>query len=188
VGDGTLDPPAIGCSGQFDTYCDMSQLLSAEGGGDAGPRGVAYFCAVLPDDAPEEDIDGYMLAAARMFLEGEARRVWPRAFIGDEFDWNVLFDSLGRVGPERLQAQFVRANTDPSDRYVNTPASHVHTRLEPRGSTFDNVVLAGDWTRNDIDGGCVEAAVISGEHAAAALIGSDASAYRAARRDRTRSR
>lgn len=181
VDNATLDPPATGCSGLFDTYCDMSQLIPAEGGGDGGPQGVAYFCAVLPDDAPHDDTDRYVLAAARTFLEGEARRIWPRAFIGDEFDWNVLFDPEARIGPERLQAQFVRANTDPSDRYVNTPAGHVHTRLEPGRSTFDNVVLAGDWTRNEIGGGCVEAAVISGEQAAAALIDLDASARRTAR-------
>ena len=37
-------------------------------------------------------------------------------------------------------------------------------------------MLAGDWTRNGIDGGCVEAAVASGQQAAAALIAVSAEA------------
>jgi hypothetical protein len=58
----------------------------------------------------------------------------------------------------------------PTDRYVTTPAGSVDSRLHPDQSGFDNVVLAGDWTHSGIDGGCVEAAVISGERAGAALI------------------
>ena len=45
-----LDPPATAFAEPFDTYCDMSHLLAAENDGrEDGPKGVAYFCAVLPD-------------------------------------------------------------------------------------------------------------------------------------------
>ena len=47
-----------------------------------------------------------------------------------------------------------------------TPAGSVEHRLPSGDSGFDNLVLAGDWTANGIDGGCVEAAVISGMDAA----------------------
>ena len=53
-----------------------------------------------------------------------------------------------------------------------TPAGTVEHRLPSGDSGFENLVLAGDWTSNGIDGGCVEAAVISGMDAAKALTGS----------------
>jgi hypothetical protein len=87
------------------------------------------------------------------------------------FDWSVLFDPQDRVGRDRLDAQYFRANLAGTDRYVTTPAGSVDARLDPDQSGFDNLVLAGDWTHNGIDGGCVEAAVVSGERAAEALIG-----------------
>ena len=48
----------------------------------------------------------------------------------------------------------------------------VKDRLWPNESGFENLFLAGDWTRNGIDGGSVEAAVTSGMLAARAIGGS----------------
>jgi uncharacterized protein with NAD-binding domain and iron-sulfur cluster len=162
-----LDPPATAYEEPFDTYCDMSHLLPAENYGDGdGPRGVAYFCAVLPDGADTEDVR----ANALRYLEHEAAAIWPGAFTNGEFDWSVVFDPENRTGRDRLDAQYVRANVAPTDRYVTTPAGSVDARLDPGASGFENLVLAGDWTHNGIDGGCVEAAVISGERAADAIV------------------
>ena len=52
-----------------------------------------------------------------------------------------------------------------------TPAKTVGKRLGAGESGLENLVLAGDWTRNGVDGGCVEAAMTSGMQAARALIG-----------------
>ena len=52
-----------------------------------------------------------------------------------------------------------------------TPAGSVKHRLPSGQSGFENLALAGDWTRNGIDGGCVEAAVISGIEAAESITG-----------------
>jgi len=170
-GDGPLDPPATAYAAPFDTYCDMSHLLAVEAyDGADGPRGVAYFCSVLPEAGTSGEAEDAVRAGAMRQLEREAAAIWPRAFQGGAFDWDLVFDPLGRVGPERLKAQYLRANVAGTDRYVTTPAGSVQSRLDPEASGFDNVVLAGDWTHNGIDGGCVEAAVVSGERAAAALI------------------
>lgn len=170
AGDG-LDPPATGFAEPFDTYCDMSHLLGAEGyGGGAGPKGVAYFCAVLPDPADPAAAQESVLLAAAEYLEQRAATIWPLAASNGAFDWNVLFDPEGREGRDRLRAQYVSANVAGTDRYVTTPAGSVDARLDPEQSGFENLVLAGDWTHNGIDGGCVEAAVVSGERAASALI------------------
>ena len=48
-------------------------------------------------------------------------------------------------------------------------------RLWSDQSGFDNLFLAGDWTRNAISAGCVEAAVTSGMRAARGLSGHPAS-------------
>ena len=77
----------------------------------------------------------------------------------------------GVVGSARLGLQYFRANTLGSERYVLTPAGTVADRLPAGGSGVANLVLAGDWTSNGIDGGCVEAAVTSGLQAARALTG-----------------
>lgn len=169
AGDG-LDPPATAFAEPFDTYCDMSHLIGAEGyGGGDGPKGVAYFCAVLPDSADVVDAEESVRVAAAQYLERQAATIWPLAARDGAFDWNVLFDPEEREGPDRLRAQYVTANVAATDRYVTTPAGSVDARLHPDQSGFENLVLAGDWTHNEIDGGCVEAAVISGERAAAAL-------------------
>jgi uncharacterized protein with NAD-binding domain and iron-sulfur cluster len=83
----------------------------------------------------------------------------------------LLADPRGRNGQARLAAQYWRANTTPTERYVLTPAGSTAYRLAADESGLENLVLAGDWTRNGIDGGCVEAAVTSGMQAARALIG-----------------
>jgi uncharacterized protein with NAD-binding domain and iron-sulfur cluster len=168
-----LDPPATAYAEPFDTYCDMSHLLEVEGCAEDGPKALAYFCAVLRDETSAAAAEEAVRAEAREYIEREAKAFWPGAFNGDEFDWSVLFDPHDRVGPDRLLAQYVRANVEPTDRYVTTPSGSVDSRLDPGASGFENLVLAGDWTHNDIDGGCVEAAVISGELAGAALIEAD---------------
>ena len=180
-----LDPPATGYAEPFDTYCDMSHLLEAEEyGGGAAPKGVAYFCSVLPDDIDGSPPETAVRAAAEEYLERHARVIWPGAFGDGRFDWNVVFDPAARVGADRLGAQYVRANVAPTDRYVTTPAGSVDSRLDPDESGFENLVLAGDWTHSGIDGGCVEAAVISGERAAEALVTRRAGSTQAPNRSR----
>ena len=55
-----------------------------------------------------------------------------------------------------------------------TLAGSVQYRLWPKDSGFRNLALAGDWTRNGIDAGCVEAAVTSGMLASQAISGEPA--------------
>jgi uncharacterized protein with NAD-binding domain and iron-sulfur cluster len=172
-----LDSPATAFAEPFDTYCDMSHLLAAENyERDDGPKGVAYFCAVLPDAVDAAAVDEAVRQCAGDYLEREVGAIWPGAVKDGAFDWSVLFDPSDRAGRDRLRAQHISANVTRTDRYVTTPAGSVDARLHSGRSGFENLVLAGDWTRNGIDGGCVEAAVVSGAHAAAALIAVSAGA------------
>ena len=71
----------------------------------------------------------------------------------------------------RLTAQYLRANIDPSERYVLSLPGTVQYRMAADGSGYDNLILAGDWTKTDWNVGCIEAAVTSGINAAAAVEG-----------------
>ena len=161
-----------------DTYSNMSQLLAREKWrGPRRPEETVYLCGVIDHRGvlSQADADARVRANARDFLVRHAEPVWPGACDGDgSFDWKMLFDCNGGVGEARLDAQFFRANFQPTERYVLTRAGSVASRLRSDESGFSNLKLAGDWTRNGIDGGSVEAAVTSGMQASRAICGSPA--------------
>ena len=74
-------------------------------------------------------------------------------------------------GVARLTSQYVRANVDGSQRYVQSLPGSRRFRLRVDESGYDNLVLAGDWTRCGLDAGCIEAAVLSGLEAANTVLG-----------------
>lgn len=161
----------------FDTYADMSQLIDRElWPASAGVRQVAYFCNAMPDPesgspAPFSDASfpareqEQVKQNALEFLRKSIRPIWPN------FEWSDLIDLEERQDEHRFDAQVWRANIDPSERYVLSLRGTSKYRLRPDRSGFENLVLAGDWTYNVINAGCVEAAVISGRIAARALCG-----------------
>ena len=141
---------------------------------------VAYFCNVLTDTAPPlsgdvlqwlNDQRELVRLNARRFLAGDIRTLWPQAVDPQtrKFDWNILVDPDGTTGQDRLNAQYLRANVEPSERYVlSVPGSSLH-RILPGDTDFKNLFAVGDWTSCILDAGCVEAAVISGMRAANAI-------------------
>jgi hypothetical protein len=141
----------------FDTYASMSHLIAAEDWAaiDA-PRGLAYLCGVLPDEVARR---------------ADARTV--AATVLDDFVDDGLDRLLPALRPDSIRARFSVAATDPSDRYVQSLPSSRDARLSASGSGIDGLVLAGDWTDNGIDAGCIEAAVVSGIQAANAVAGRD---------------
>ena len=159
----------------LDTYCPMDHLLSCEQWPAAHcPQHIAYFCGVMPDlpdgarETPQQANDR-AYASAREYTLDSLSTLWPQARGADGFDWSTLVDIKDGSGEDRLRAQYWRANLAGSERYVLTPKGSVDFRLKPDESGYDNLWLAGDWVRNGIDGGCVEAAVITGMKAAEAL-------------------
>jgi uncharacterized protein with NAD-binding domain and iron-sulfur cluster len=158
----------------FDTWADMQHLLVREDW-PTRPRGLAYFCSVLPDapGGPEEQRERVRENAIR-FLNTEAGHLWPDALRAPgEFAWDLLVVPEGRRrpprGPARFATQYWTANVNPSDRYTLALPGTARHRLSPLDADFDNLTVCGDWTDSGFNSGCVEAAVMSGRLAAHAL-------------------
>ena len=94
------------------------------------------------------------------------------------FDFSLLVDTrtldVGelRVGVARIDSQFIRANIDPTERYVTSPPKSTRHRLKAWDSGFTNLVVTGDWIYTGLNVGSVESTVMSGKLAAHALSGS----------------
>jgi uncharacterized protein with NAD-binding domain and iron-sulfur cluster len=143
----------------FDTYCDMSHLVTRERWPPGSAlRHIAYFCGALGDE-PQATVADPVYEHAEALL---SERGW-------DGPGSPLIDGAGQAGGT-LDEQWWRANERGGERYVLTPPGSTKHRLAPGESGFANLVLAGDWTRTPINAGSVEAAVRSGRAAAAALI------------------
>jgi uncharacterized protein with NAD-binding domain and iron-sulfur cluster len=166
----------------FDTYVDMSHLIPREQWGSGVVQQIAYFCNCLQETAsvpaPFTDpaFPARELARVRSQTEEFLKTVgvwWPKG--GESapgtFDYALLVDPQQRTGPARMDAQFFRANIDPSERYVLSVPGSTKFRIPPGESGFENLYLAGDWTRTPMNSGCVEAAVQSGCEASQAICG-----------------
>jgi len=167
----------------MDVWADRSDILPRERWpADGAPRSLHYLCGPLPDRwsaAPSTDpsVPATALAAAttltRDWLDAYAGALWPASVPAGAgaggFDWQLLRDPAGSTGAARLGAQFIRANIDPTERYVLSVAGSTATRLPADGSGLANLVLAGDWTHSDWNAGCIEAAVTTGINAARAV-------------------
>ena len=142
----------------------MPQLIPMEDWPDGGrPGAIAYFCGSIdapwPPDRPWPEYLAHHLADARDAADAFIERHLPQLLPG----------LAGR--PELVMDQYLRINVDPSDRYVLCVPGSDRFRLRADESGYDNLVLAGDWTDNGINAGCIEAAVMSGLQAANALLG-----------------
>jgi uncharacterized protein with NAD-binding domain and iron-sulfur cluster len=126
---------------------------------------IAYSCGPLTHDEAARPTDKTL----EYLGEGVAVFLRTAATTPSTFEWDPLIDP--NTGTSLIDDTYERANTHGSDRYVTTYAGSVKYRLAPDESGLANLVLAGDWTRNGIDGGCMEAAAASGRLAARAISG-----------------
>lgn len=171
--------PVLGSYAQpFDTWADLSHLLKREAWHpDDGVGHIAYLCGAMGPardthlaHAPAQERVRAMSAA---WLRDHARWLFPGAADATTggLAWDALYDADERTGEARLDAQYLRANTEGSERYVLFVAGSTRHRLPADDSGFDNLSLAGDWTRTGLDAGCVEAATMSGLQAARGILG-----------------
>ena len=172
------------------TWADMSHLIPRESWDDGkAPGSVAYFCGPMagPETVPATTDTQFPVmqtatakAYALQWTRDNIGALWPtsvrkgdpdgRTGFVEGFDWSLLLDEGEREGPARFDGQFWRANVDPTERYALSPKGGIMARLPSGDTGYDNLVMAGDWTKNGLDIGCVEAAATSGMDAAKALV------------------
>ena len=173
-----------GLATPYDGFADFSRLIAFEHWPPASrPQALWCFSDVVTTDHdvspvgdpayPQRRRDD-AFANAKRFLAREIGRLLSSFSAG--FDYRRLVSPPGSPAPasddERLAQQVVRANFQPSDRYVQALAGSTKFRLDAgRSAGFDNLSLAGDWTYNGLNVGCVEAAAMSGLLAANGLLG-----------------
>jgi uncharacterized protein with NAD-binding domain and iron-sulfur cluster len=164
----------------FHTWASMPQLIDAECWPITDrPGSIAYFCGALqapwPPDRPERAYVAEQRARVRAnaveLVEYRLAHLLPGTSAGGSFRWELLCGRDGHRGRSAIDTQLCLANIDPSDRYVQCAPGSDAYRLRPDESGYDNLVLAGDWTDNGLNAGCIEAATISGLQAANALLG-----------------
>jgi hypothetical protein len=105
--------------------------------------------------------------------------MWPSSVGGgypggfpDTFDPSLLAVADATTPrPNATDVQYYRANVEPTDRYVVSLRGSTKHRLPAGKSGFTNLFLAGDWTLNGLNYGCVEAATMSGMQASRAICG-----------------
>jgi uncharacterized protein with NAD-binding domain and iron-sulfur cluster len=183
------DPPLIGAFiDPLGNIADMSRLIPREGWHDPRrkglndqPAGLVFLCGPFKDDSappPAGQPAGAYTAAA----QEKARRVvdaWLQTaapVIMPGIGGDVLFVPAEAQGPglNPLAPQYVSANVGPAHRYITSFPGTIKARIPPdsRGPLgVANLLLAGDWTDNGFNAGCLEGAVTSGRMAARAVLG-----------------
>ncbi|UVO27601.1 NAD(P)-binding protein [Bradyrhizobium arachidis] len=171
----------------LDTWADLSLMLPLEEWPlQHAPKGLAYFVGCLVDDqaAPTPPFSDHTYPARKLAQEQSSMLAWIKAYLpflwpgiiypNGTIRWDRFFDYRGPYAPptqERFAAQYSRVNINPSDRYVLSVAGSMFKRMRADESGLDNLYLAGDWVRTGINAGCIEASVMAGRAAAAAIAG-----------------
>jgi uncharacterized protein with NAD-binding domain and iron-sulfur cluster len=168
--------PADAAPEPLDVWADRTEVMGFERWADPRPRSLQYLCGPMTGDSyrrPPEDREAPAEALAQVratligWLDDRGVALWPGARGPDGgFDWGLLHASAAIAGRDRLSSQYVRANIDPSERYVLSLPGTARYRPAADGSGYDNLVLTGDWTRTEWNVGCIESAVLSGINAA----------------------
>jgi uncharacterized protein with NAD-binding domain and iron-sulfur cluster len=181
---GAPNPPVIATAyaKPLDTWADMSFLIPHESwGADPEVKFLTYLCSAFPDATvipPYTDHDFPARERARVeanmvdWLTRSAGHVWPGITDPNNpagIDWSTLWGP--EAGALKLKSQYLRANIDPTERYVMSTPGTTKLRLKADESGFSNLTLCGDWIYTSLAAGCVESAVMSGLHAAEAVSG-----------------
>lgn len=192
--------PAFGANGTplsdtwqrpLDGHCELRHLIPREAWpATEEPKSLWYFCDAMTETTspPPFSDHGYparMKSQVRQtaieYLDTAIGGLMPLAVNnatgGDgppaALDYRLLVDTRLHpgTGTARIDSQFIRANIDPTERYVRSPPHSTKWRLRAWESGIAHLVLAGDWTYTGLNVGSVECTVMSGKLASHAITG-----------------
>jgi len=165
----------------FDDLIDYEAWPDGE-----APKGLIYLCAqlqqLLPASERSRKRDLYRVEAATSGALRLLGNFLKKSSIGPRDPQSLDFEllhvpgaaSATTHGEERLRSQYYRANTRPSEAYVQANPGTGSLRCDAWASGFTNAVFAGDWTYTGMNIGAFESAITGGKLAAFALSGSAA--------------
>jgi uncharacterized protein with NAD-binding domain and iron-sulfur cluster len=175
-------PAANGAVEPVDVWADETHLIPLEGWDKARPpKSLHYFCGPLNTELYREPATqhgvpalarGQVLDIAMDWFTRNTGSIWPAAVDPSTgaLDPAALYGGASTL-KAGLTRQYVRANVDPTECCTTSLAGSTSYRLDPGASGFDNLYLAGSWTRTGFNAECVEGTVMSGMRAAQALSG-----------------
>lgn len=158
----------------YDTWSQMDQLIDKEKWPEQNiPKNLAYLVGPTPAKfaplAPFTDHTfpqrQYEMAKrfTKQYLQNLAANIWPGTIDSEgQFKWEDLVVLDQSQGEERLDAQYFRANIDPTELYVLSEKGSSQYRLKTDKCGFDNMLITGDWIDIGFNAGCVECAVMAG--------------------------
>jgi uncharacterized protein with NAD-binding domain and iron-sulfur cluster len=133
------------------TFADMSFMLDFEHAPET--TRLAYLCGPWPEGAGLDE------AKVKAWISEFGGHLMPEAVhpLTQRFDLGLLDNP------------YIVFNMAATELYNLSPPGQIRQRLGAADSGVSNLLLAGDWTRNGLDIGCVEAAVMSGMQCAKEL-------------------
>jgi uncharacterized protein with NAD-binding domain and iron-sulfur cluster len=174
-------PAAVAGPEPLSVWADVSQILAVEtGSGARKPMSLHYLCgpfatALYKEPSSRQGVPAAAAAQVKTivkeWLVHSSNVAWPNASNGIQFQWNILNDPQERNGPDRLDAQYWRANINPGDCCVGSPAGTTLDRLFPDDTGLDNLFVAGEASRTGCNTSSIEGAIMSGMAAARAITG-----------------
>ena len=142
----------------FNSVADMYQTLPFESwASGTEPGGVVYFSTAMADDPAEPPPPNSAYPVAQDAVVEQEARAFLGKYQGGIFGW--LGDTYE---PAAYQDHYFRANINPDQRYTLSVANSTAYRIPPDKTGFDNLFIAGDWTKSPLDLGCAEGATMSG--------------------------
>lgn len=165
----------------LNTWADMSQLIDKEAWPGDEVKNIAYFCGAMVGRIPsKEDHNAPAKATTRTwqvsldYVQSQAGFLWDKVTPVNNprgLDFRALVAPDATTTMDRFDAQYFRANIDPSERYVLSVKGSTKYRLKANESGFSNLVLTGDWIKNGFNAGCIEATTLSGMQASSVISG-----------------
>ncbi|MDC0719153.1 NAD(P)-binding protein [Nannocystis bainbridge] len=164
------------------SYGDFTPLIAHEEWQAPGPHLLSYFTGASvagkpplpPECGPEypRRIQAQWVAKVTQWLGDHYAEFYDGSSTPDSFGGfldDLVVEGEPLIGAARLEWQHLIADVEPSNLYVLSQPGSIGLRLGQAESGVKGLLLCGDWTRTDLNCGCVEAATASGMLAARAI-------------------